>query len=214
MKSTIWIVALVLAAVPVQAAISGDYLEVRTSDVYTGPCFANGEVNLAGKEAILAWRVRQGEVNGVELSGLSVVAVVQASATLGDPFAEPQPARAVLLLDESASADQREGLAQLARSMAPELLGDVVAVETADIRLEFGHHGEASLVAGEIAEIRTRSLHHGDHLCGNETVYYPPLADVRAEPAYTSVHRFDGDGLNATWSSPFKRSAFIGTFSR
>src|SRR6185295_18406939 len=37
-------------------SISGDYLEARTSDIYTGSCFANSEVNLAGKEAVFAWR--------------------------------------------------------------------------------------------------------------------------------------------------------------
>src|SRR3954452_9982482 len=62
------------AAAPCLAApaISGDYLEARTSDVYTGPCFANAEVNLAGKEAVLAWNVRQGAWKGVPVEGLSV----------------------------------------------------------------------------------------------------------------------------------------------
>ena len=39
-------------------AISGDYLEVRSCDVYTGPCFANAEMNLTGKEGMLLWSVR------------------------------------------------------------------------------------------------------------------------------------------------------------
>src|SRR4029450_2724167 len=81
-------------------SISGDYLEARTSDVYTGPCFANSEVNLAGKEAVFAWSVRQGAWRGVPVEGLSVVAVVRAAATLGDPTVSPLPARAVLLVDE------------------------------------------------------------------------------------------------------------------
>jgi hypothetical protein len=28
--------------------ISGEYVETRSADVYTGQCFANGEVNLVG----------------------------------------------------------------------------------------------------------------------------------------------------------------------
>ena len=59
---------LTLIALPA-AAISGDYLEARTSDVYTGPCFANGEVNLAGREAVVAWRVREGSWQGVAVDG-------------------------------------------------------------------------------------------------------------------------------------------------
>ena len=40
----------VQAAKPSVPAISGDYLEVRSCDVYTGPCFANSEMGLTGKE--------------------------------------------------------------------------------------------------------------------------------------------------------------------
>ena len=36
------------------ANISGDYLEARTCSVYVGPCFANAEMGLAGKEALMA----------------------------------------------------------------------------------------------------------------------------------------------------------------
>ena len=42
-------------------SISGDYLEVRTGDVYTGPCFANAEVGLSGRNAIMAWSIEEGE---------------------------------------------------------------------------------------------------------------------------------------------------------
>src|SRR5574341_2127900 len=47
MKRIGWIVgvAMVLAAMPTAAQIKGIYIESRTADVYTGPCFANGEVN-------------------------------------------------------------------------------------------------------------------------------------------------------------------------
>ncbi|MFQ5739093.1 MAG: DUF1326 domain-containing protein [Acidobacteriota bacterium] len=197
------------------AVVSGDYLEVRTSDVYTGPCFANSEVNLAGKEAIMAWRVRQGSWEGVAVDGLSVVAVIRARATLGDPFGQPFPARAVLVVDQRASARERRALVGLARSMAGPLLKDIVRVEQADIDFVLGRQiGQATLRAGSIAEFKTRPLNEGDQLCGNEIVYYPPLVDVEATPAYTLVHNFHGQGLSGNWSSPFKRSAFVGTFQR
>src|SRR5215468_994815 len=53
--------------------ISGDYIETRSADVWTGPCVANGEVNLTGDQAILAWHVKKGTWNGVSLEGLNVV---------------------------------------------------------------------------------------------------------------------------------------------
>src|ERR1700751_5125509 len=119
-----------LASSAVAQQIRGDYIESRSADVYTGQCFANGEVNLVGKEAILAWHVQSGSWDGVSLDGLTIAAAVRARATLGDPYGNPYPAEAVLLVDEQASPQQRVALAAFARQMGGELLrhvGQVIA---------------------------------------------------------------------------------------
>jgi hypothetical protein len=211
------VLASALLASSATAAISGQYLEVRSADVYTGPCFANSEENLEGNQAILAWKVTQGAWKGVSLDGLSVVAVVRANATLGDRYHNPYPAKAVLIVDQKASSEQRRALEDFAKSRAGELLQNVVRVETSAISLDVaagGHHGSASLTAGNLARIRTRSLCEGDHLCGNEEVYYPPLTTVaHAMPAFTLEESFSGQGLGVVWDRADKRSAFIGTFT-
>lgn len=211
------LVLVLLTALPAAAAeISGDYLEARTADVWTGPCFANSEVGLTGKEAVLAWRVRHGGFEGVALEGLSVVVVVRTEATLGDPHAGALDARSVLLVDETATPEQRRALEAFARHMAPELTTDVVAVRPTPIRLDFDRaEAFAHLEAGETVELATRPLGHHDVHCGNESVYYPPLAEAEdAVPAATVAHSFRGEELGKTWSSPNKRSAFLATFSR
>jgi len=211
-----WFLAAGLA-VPAQAAIKGDYLEVRGADVYTGPCFANSEMNLEGKQAILAWKITNGSWDGVSLDGLSVVAVVKANATLGDRFEDPYPAKSILIVDANANARQRAALADFARSMAGRLTQNVVRVEASAISLntnEGGLHGSASLVAGNLASIKTRSLCSGDHICGNEEVFYPPLTRVaHAMPAYTLQDSFNGQGLGVVWNRADERSAFVGNFS-
>jgi hypothetical protein len=200
------------------AGIVGDYLEARTADVYTGPCFANGEVNLDGQEAVMAWRVRRGGWQGVELAGLTVVAAIQARGTLGDPFAEPHQARSVIVVDERATLEQRQALVSFAQVMGGELLGDVLSVRSAPIEARFdAGPGRASVRAGDLIEARTRPLGHGDHLCGNESVYYPPLSSLdasEATPAFALANAFRGDALDVTWSTPDKRSAFVGVFAR
>ena len=55
------------------ATISGTYLEVRSCDVYTGPCFSNAEMGTNGKEAILTWSIQKGMWNNIDLAGLNVV---------------------------------------------------------------------------------------------------------------------------------------------
>ena len=63
--------------------ISGIYLETRTCQVYTGPCFANAESAIAGKDAVMAWNIEEGKHRGVDLTGLSVVVCMTGDATLG-----------------------------------------------------------------------------------------------------------------------------------
>ena len=65
-------------------SIYGNYVEARTADVYTGPCFANSEVGLVGNLAVMGWSVSKGAWQGVNLDGLFVVGVVRAHHTFGD----------------------------------------------------------------------------------------------------------------------------------
>src|ERR1022692_893625 len=64
--------------------IYGNYVEARTADVYTGPCFANAEVGLVGQLAVFGWKVTKGSWQGVDLDGMSVVGVVRAHHMVGD----------------------------------------------------------------------------------------------------------------------------------
>ena len=83
MKTKFSLAVLTLAALTTLASkqseptLSGDYLEVRSCDVYTGSCFANAEMNLTGKEGILVWSAREGSWKGTSVAGLSVIAVVR-----------------------------------------------------------------------------------------------------------------------------------------
>jgi len=198
-----------------QGHINGDYIESRSADVYTGQCFANGEVGLSGDQAILAWHIRSGSWDGVKLDGLSVVAAVKANATLGDPYADPYPAKSVLIVDQRANAQQREALLAFARHMGGKLLANVVNVVSApvEIAVQAEHHGGAFLKAGDFLALETRSINEQDHLCGNESTFYQPLTPVsHAMPAVAMTDSYSGGSLDRTWTLHDKRSAFVGTF--
>jgi hypothetical protein len=197
--------------------IRGDYLETRSADVYTGQCFANGEVNLVGKEAILAWHVQSGSWDGVSLQGLTVAAAVRANATLGDPYENPYPAKAVLLVDDQATVPQQAALVNFAKRMGGELLNNVEQVIPTQMELVVNaeRHGAAMLRAGRFATVQTRSIGGQDHLCGNEVTFYPPLTELtHSMPAVALTDTYNGPGLGASWDLHGKRSAFVGTFSR
>lgn len=197
--------------------IRGDYLETRSTDVYVAQCFANGEVGLTGNFALMAWHVRQGTWNGVQLDDLTVAAAVRARATLGDPYGDPYPAQAVLMVDDAASDAQREALVALARYEGGRLLENVVRVEFVPVILDMPadpHTAGAVLHAGRLATIVTRPLNHHDHICGNETNYYPPLARVeQAMSAVALTDQFQGEGICSKWSSHGRRSAYLASFS-
>lgn len=206
-----------LAASLPATSVEGVYVEARTADVFTGPCFANGEVNLVGKRAVMGWQVERGTWQGVKLDGLGVVGVVYASNTLGAEVDNIYPVKAVLIVDEEADLEQRMALQSFARRMGGDLLQDVVKVEYRAIDLELAHgnlhSAAAKLTAGELAKIETRGMGNGDHVCGNEEVWYRPLTKLHhAMPAYTMTHSFQGEGLSTRWSSPDQRSAFVGHF--
>ncbi|MDQ6760510.1 MAG: DUF1326 domain-containing protein [Acidobacteriota bacterium] len=197
--------------------VHGEYIEARTADVYTGPCFANSEVGLAGDLAVMGWKIDQGNFDGVDLAGLSVMGVIHASGTLGDVTATVYPVKSVLILDERANAEQRLALRKFAQKMGGELLADVVRVEFQPIQFSLKdnsvHSRFATMTAGKMAKLETRPLTTGDQICHNEEVWYQPLTKTsHAMPAYTVANKFAGEGLGTNWNYNANRGSFVGTF--
>ena len=215
-RLTLAAMVLALLAVPAQAAsLTGSYVEARTCDVWTGPCFANADFNLSGKNAVLAWQVDKGSFDNVCLDGLGIVAVIETSDTLG--LEQSGPARAVLIVDSKANAAQRAALVRLAQKQAGKLLQNVVAIEKADVSVKLCDcKGEtcAEVTAGK-ARVKTRcldALH--DKACGNEVAFYPPLAaGVQVRAAAAEENSYSGAGLRETWRDFDRRSAYVGSFS-
>jgi hypothetical protein len=214
------------------AHVKGDYIESRTADVFTGPCFSNAEVFITGNQAVLAWKVTEGSWDGVDLGGLCVAAAVRGTTTFSED--RPEEARSVLIVDEKATPAQRTALIAMAKALGGDRLKNVVAVKTSTMQLtveshlasdsgkasvEHKDHGMpqapwASFWAPGLAEISTRPLDDGDHFCGNEVVAYDPLSKgVDVLPAYTLGHSFKGKGLDTVWSGPNARSSFVGHFA-
>lgn len=210
-----------LMAVPAMAQsadrISGNYMEFRNADVYTGPCFANSQVGLTGQNAVLAWQVTDGQWNGVSLSGLGVVAVVRANATLGDPYGDPLPAKAVLFVDSRANSAQQAALIAFAQSQSAGLLNDIVATSAAPISFsaDSSRMGWETLAVGNVVKLSTRAIDMGDMICHNEETYYPPLAShlTHAMPVVARDSSYQGASLGITWNDANRRSSFVGHFA-
>ncbi|MCH8829457.1 MAG: DUF1326 domain-containing protein [Planctomycetes bacterium] len=201
------------------AKISGEYLEARTCDVYTGPCFANAEMDLAGKEALMAWRIDKGSWNNVSLDGLTAALVVNSEWTLGYDGVfpmRPGKIKSVILIDKNANPEQRKALVAFVKDSAKKLTGTVKKIKYVSMSLTNNHlDGKGVFTAGKIARIETRAIKESDCVCSNEIVYYLPLTKVKNfRPAYLKTMSYQGDGLNNRWTHKHIRSAFLATFRR
>ena len=211
--------ASVLAALPLLAnagEISGNYLEARTCQVYTGPCFANAEINLVGKEGVMAWNIEDGSRDGVDLSGLSVVVVVAGSDTLADKGVnDPKTIKSVIIVDDKATSEQREALVSFAKEHAGRGAETIVRIDSAPIKMSLDTlELKGSLQAGNSVKLLTRKCGEQDCICCNETAYYPPLAQLtHYAPGVAIEGAYTGKGLGGTWSVPGSRSVYMGTFN-
>src|SRR5207245_2242051 len=97
MTHLLLLVALIPSGPAKASSVTGQYVEARNCDVWTGPCFANAEMNLTGKHAVIGWKIDHGASADVKLDGLGVVAVVAASDTLG--LDQTAPSKAILIVD-------------------------------------------------------------------------------------------------------------------
>ncbi|MEZ6062855.1 MAG: DUF1326 domain-containing protein [Planctomycetaceae bacterium] len=195
--------------------LKGTYVEARTCQVYTGPCFANGEVGSTGKDAIMTWNVTEGEFEGVDLTGMSVAVIVKTSETLGfKGFKNAKTIRAVLIVDETASTEQAAALTAFAKKQTSLNDEQIEESQSAGFESEFDRGTlNATVTVGEFAHLKARKARPGDCICSNESAYYPPLTKLEGFVPGVTI---DGDvtarKLGTRWSIPDTRTAYLGTF--
>lgn len=196
--------------------IEGFYLESRTCQVYTGPCFANSEFGLTGNDAIMAWHIQKGSHAESDLTGLSVVVVLHAGETLASGGLDAATQlKSVVFVDDKATESQRVALLDFAKRQAGKAGHAVVRVESLPIKMSFDDLSlEGRLEAGNVVKMATRKARDGDCICSNEVAYYPPLASVKFfAPGVAKEAEFSGRGLGTQWSMPNSRSSYMGLFT-
>lgn len=214
-----WLIVLFAACCLPQTLFAGEtkgfYLESRTCQVYTGPCFANAEVGLSGRNAIMAWSIEEGQQEGVSLKGLNVVMLLDASQTLGFRGIDgPRQLKSVILVDQRADPQQRQALVNFAKKHAGRAGQYVVRIDTAPINMSLDKDElRGSLEAGKTLKLTTRKARPDDCICSNESAYYPPLVKLKTfVPGVTIEGYYKGRGLGSRWSTPGDRSSYMATF--
>src|SRR5690349_24485246 len=103
------VAAAFLSVAAAKAPLTGEYVEARTAEVFTGGCIMNSEAETMGKQAVLAWKVDRGSFNGVALDGLSVVAALAGDRNLGmtEMGGEKPEVKSALFVDARANRAQQ-----------------------------------------------------------------------------------------------------------
>jgi len=200
-----------LAAKP--ASVTGTYVEARTAEVFTGACVMNGEAATTGREALLAWKVDRGQVDGISLDGLAVIAALASDTNLGihEIGGESTPARAAIYVDSRANAAQRQALVAMVKSLSGNLIGSVV--QESAVPIAFTDSGHQITVSTDTVKLAVEKHLNHDASCGNKQWFNPLTGGVHAEMGTTDQNAYSGPALCSKWSDPNKRSSFFGTFS-
>jgi hypothetical protein len=198
-----------------RARVTGEYVEARTAEVFAGGCIMNSEAETMGRQAVLAWRVTTGALDGVTLDGLTVVAVVAGDRNLGMREMggeEPTAVKAIITVDPRATAAQRDALVKLSRELSRGLITEVVRVDVAPVRFATSPRYIEVSVPDSVQLTVNREMKH-DPSCGAMQWFTPFTKMADAAMGVADAHEFSGHGLGTKWSAPNKRSAFFGTFS-
>src|SRR6476646_10209333 len=117
-----------------KSTVTGQYVEARTAEIFTGGCIMGSEAETMGKQAVLAWKVDRGTVNGVSVDGLSVVDALAGDKNLGLHAigGDRATVRSVVYVDERANPVQRMALVSLANDLTKSI-GTIVQVTPAPI---------------------------------------------------------------------------------
>jgi hypothetical protein len=203
------VTALVFSSRAESISLRGDYVEVRTASVFAGACHYNGEVVTTGRDALMAWNVTSGKWQGVDLTGVRVLAIVSADANLGEANAARQ---SEIIIDSSASRTQALAMTNALREKYAASLGKIVEVRTAPITFE--RAGRTYAVVTNEAAINVEAM--PNDLCCKmpNLVWYAPLVGLEnRKVGYTSKALYSGKVVGEPWSRSGENSAFYGTFS-
>ena len=157
----------------------------------------------------MAWNFAAGRWNGTDLAGLKAIAVISADENLENSKAAR---RAEVVLDSSASHEQKVALLEALKSRYQSTLGEIVSVRSAPVA--FKHEGKTYTVASAEAAINVEAM--PNDLCCRQPnlVWYTPLAQLnQRKVGYTLKASYSGHEVGDTWEHEGENSAFYGGFA-
>jgi len=183
--------------------VEGDHFESCTCRV-SCPCIFLAPATEDACDVLLAWHIRNGELDGVPLDGLNVAMAVHSPRTMTDGGW-----KAALYVDEGADPDQARALGAIFTGQAGGhlanvalLIGTVTGVHSAPIRFH-SEGGRRSVNAGDVLAMDVEELKGMDGV--GPAVISNPLLGVVTQPirqarsgslSYTGDWKAESAGAN------------------
>lgn len=164
--------------------LEGQLLEVCTCKVLC-PCWIGEDPDNGTCDGTLAWKVEKGDINGVDVSGLTICVLAHIPGNILEGNW-----RAVVYVDDRASPEQKQALldvwtGKLGGPIADlvQLIGEVVAVKDVPFTVEVTD-GKGKLVVGDeiYAEMEPFKGATGKATTLHDTVF----TTIPGSPAYVS----------------------------
>ena len=190
--------------------VQGEYIEARSASVYVGACHFGAEYVEGGREATLVWNIQHGSWNNVSLDGLTVVAVVSAKNNLD---IDTETRKSVLYLDPSTTAEQRTAISSMLTTKQADVLGEVVATQTAPI--EFTKKDtKYDVTVGKVLTL-SANRYPCAHCTQPHQIWYKPLTAIQdAIVGKSEVYQYKDTHLPVKWQqSGATNNVFVGSFS-
>jgi len=176
--------------------IAGEYVEARSGEVYTCGCLYSSEQVTAGREAILAWDIREGEYRGIQLAGLKAAAVIVAKGNVG---LAAMDRRSVVYVNTGTTPGQQEAVLELLSHNYGKVLGEIMAVHTARVSFE-KDNGETEVRIGDFAVVLLRAAQLPADAHPGSALWYGPLIPVETPVLATTLYyRFWGPDFGRQW---------------
>ena len=195
------------AAASQNATVTGRYVEARSASVFAGACHFGAEATTQGREAVLAWQLSGGEIDGVSLAGVEIVAAVRAQANLAEAGAARSSV--VYLEEELPEATRRAALTWLQREHAG-VLGQVLEVKTGAVEVDCD--GERySVNALDLVRLEGAAL--PDRACCSmpANVWYAPLVELEGRIVGESeLFALSDPDLGPAFERRSENDAFLG----
>jgi hypothetical protein len=192
------------------SAVRGEYVEVRTASVFAGACHYNGERVTEGRSALSAWNFEGGSFEGVDLSGVKVLAAIACDENLAESSAAR---RSAMTVDADTDAKAAAAVAWI-KSQCADQLGVVVHVRRAPVA--FRDVSEAFTVSSkDFGSLSVTPM--PDHACCSQPqlVWYQPLMALDdRRVGYTQSASLNYNGVGPTWQRADENSAIYGHFGR